>query len=121
MSTNKVYGDRPNTIKLKEHKTRWDYDDDNYKDGIDENFPIDHSKHSIYGASKLSADILVQEYGRYFNMPSPKECAKKYKVGSKSYKDCVAYKRASKKKKKAGNQTGVKTSGAPMRRQYGGY
>ena len=70
MSTNKVYGDRPNTIKLKEHKTRWDYDDDNYKDGIDENFPIDHSKHSIYGASKLSADILVQEYGRYFNMPT---------------------------------------------------
>ena len=53
-------------------------------------------------------------------MPSPKQCAKKYKVGSKSYKDCVAYRGAS-KKKKASNQTGVKPSGAPMRRQYGGY
>ena len=53
-------------------------------------------------------------------MSSPKECAKKYKVGSKSYKDCVAYKGAS-KKKKASKQTGVKPSGAPMRRQYGGY
>ena len=50
-------------------------------------------------------------------MPSPKACAKKYKVGSKSYKDCVAYKGAS--KKKASKQTGVKPSGAPMRRQYG--
>ena len=53
-------------------------------------------------------------------MPSPKECAKKYKVGSKSYKDCVAYRVAS-KKKKSSKQTGVKPSGAPMRRQYGGY
>ena len=53
-------------------------------------------------------------------MPSPKQCAKKYKVGSMSYKDCVAYKGAS-KKKKASKQTGVKPSGAPMRRQYGDY
>ena len=45
----------------------------------------------------------------------------KYKVGSKSYKDCVAYRGASKKKKKSSNQTGVKSSGAPMRKQYGGY
>jgi len=53
-------------------------------------------------------------------MPSPKKCGMKYKVGSKSYKDCVAYRGAS-KKKKASKQTGVESSGAPMRRQYGGY
>jgi len=68
MSTNKVYGDKPNTIKLKELDTRWDYDDDEYTDGITENFPIDQSKHSLFGASKVAADIMVQEYGRYFNM-----------------------------------------------------
>jgi CDP-paratose 2-epimerase len=70
MSTNKVYGDKPNTIKLKELETRWDYDDVNYEKGIPENFPIDQSKHSLFGASKLAADIIVQEYGRYFNMPT---------------------------------------------------
>jgi CDP-paratose 2-epimerase len=70
MSTNKVYGDRPNTIRLKELETRWDYDDPAYADGITEDFPIDQSKHSLFGASKLAADILVQEYGRYFNMPT---------------------------------------------------
>jgi len=53
-------------------------------------------------------------------MPSPKECAKKYKVGSKSYKDCVAYRGAS-KKKKASKQTGVSSDGSPNRRKYGGY
>lgn len=70
MSTNKVYGDAPNTIKLKELETRWDYDDEDFSNGISENFPIDQSKHSLFGASKLAADIMVQEYGRYFNMPT---------------------------------------------------
>lgn len=70
MSTNKVYGDRPNTIRLKELETRWDYDDPDYERGISEDFPVDQSKHSLFGASKLAADIMVQEYGRYFQMPS---------------------------------------------------
>lgn len=70
MSTNKVYGDRPNTIALKELDTRWDYDDLAYVDGISENFSIDQSKHSLFGASKVAADIMVQEYGRYFDMPT---------------------------------------------------
>ena len=70
MSTNKVYGDKPNTISLKELDTRYDYDDISFVNGIDENFSIDQSKHSLFGASKVSADILVQEYGRYFGIPS---------------------------------------------------
>lgn len=70
MSTNKVYGDRPNTIALKELETRWDYDDDAYANGIAESFSIDQSKHSLFGASKVAADVMVQEYGRYFNMPT---------------------------------------------------
>lgn len=70
MSTNKVYGDRPNTIPLVELETRWDYADPAYANGIAEDFPIDQSKHSLFGASKVAADILVQEYGRYFNMPT---------------------------------------------------
>ncbi len=69
-STNKVYGDRPNSIAMKEMETRWDYADPVYENGIPENFPIDQSKHSLFGASKLAADIMVQEYGRYFNMPT---------------------------------------------------
>jgi CDP-paratose 2-epimerase len=68
MSTNKVYGDRPNTIRLKEHPTRWDYDDPAYANGITEEFPIDQSKHSIFGASKVAGDVMVQEYGQYFGM-----------------------------------------------------
>jgi CDP-paratose 2-epimerase len=68
MSTNKVYGDRPNTIRLKELPTRWDYDDTAYTNGITENFSIDQSKHSLFGASKVAGDVMVQEYGRYFNM-----------------------------------------------------
>ena len=68
MSTNKVYGDRPNFIRLKELPTRWDYDDPAYADGVNESFPIDQTKHSIFGASKVAADIMVQEYGRYFGM-----------------------------------------------------
>ncbi len=70
MSTNKVYGDAPNNIALKELPTRWDYDDDTYAKGIAENFTIDQSKHSLFGASKVAADIMVQEYGRYFDMPT---------------------------------------------------
>jgi CDP-paratose 2-epimerase len=68
MSTNKVYGDAPNEISLKELETRWDYDDPNYENGIKESFRIDQSKHSLFGASKVAADIAVQEYGRYFGM-----------------------------------------------------
>ena len=70
MSTNKVYGDAPNNIKMKELETRWDYDDVAYEFGIAETFSIDQSKHSLFGASKVSADISVQEYGRYFDMPT---------------------------------------------------
>lgn len=70
MSTNKVYGDLPNTIRIKELETRWDYDDPAYLKGISESFSIDQSKHSLFGASKVAADIMVQEYGRYFNMPT---------------------------------------------------
>lgn len=70
MSTNKVYGDAPNNIKMKELDTRWDYDDAAYEHGISESFSIDQSKHSLFGASKVSADITVQEYGRYFDMPT---------------------------------------------------
>ncbi len=70
MSTNKVYGDKPNTIALKELETRWDYNDANYSEGIPETFGIDQSKHSLFGASKVAADVMVQEYGRYFNMPT---------------------------------------------------
>jgi CDP-paratose 2-epimerase len=68
MSTNKVYGDRPNNIRLKELATRWDYDDPAFADGIAEDYSIDQSKHSIFGASKVAADVMVQEYGRYFGM-----------------------------------------------------
>jgi len=68
MSTNKVYGDRPNTIRLKELEKRWDYDDPAYANGIAEDYSIDQSKHSLFGASKAAADIYVQEYGRYFNI-----------------------------------------------------
>jgi CDP-paratose 2-epimerase len=70
MSTNKVYGDLPNTIALKELETRWDYADAAFEHGIPEGFSIDQSKHSIFGASKVAADVMVQEYGRYFNMPT---------------------------------------------------
>lgn len=70
LSTNKVYGDAPNRIKMKELDTRWDYDDAAYEHGIPETFSIDQSKHSLFGASKVSADISVQEYGRYFDMPT---------------------------------------------------
>jgi CDP-paratose 2-epimerase len=70
MSTNKVYGDRPNTIPLKELETRWEFADAAYVNGIAESLSIDQSTHSIMGASKIAADIMVQEYGRYFGMPT---------------------------------------------------
>ena len=70
LSTNKVYGDRPNTIPLRELETRWDYADPQYEHGIPETFSIDQSKHSIFGASKVAGDVMVQEYGRYFHMPT---------------------------------------------------
>jgi CDP-paratose 2-epimerase len=68
MSTNKVYGDGPNRIALKELDTRWDYDDPEYVNGIPEEFPVDQCLHSLFGASKLAGDILAQEYGRYFGL-----------------------------------------------------
>jgi CDP-paratose 2-epimerase len=70
MSTNKVYGDAPNEIPMIELETRWDYADSTYENGIPESFRIDQCKHSLFGASKVSADITVQEYGRYFGMPT---------------------------------------------------
>ena len=70
MSTNKVYGDAPNRIPMKEYETRWDFNDLKYANGISEDFTIDQSTHSLFGASKLAGDIVVQEYGRYFNIPT---------------------------------------------------
>jgi CDP-paratose 2-epimerase len=68
-STNKVYGDAPNRLPLVEHTTRWEIDAEHtYADGIREDMPIDQSTHSLFGASKVAADILVQEFGRYFGM-----------------------------------------------------
>lgn len=69
-STNKVYGDKPNELPLRELATRWEPAEDHpyFEHGIDESMSIDQSKHSLFGASKLAADILVQEYGRYFGM-----------------------------------------------------
>src|ERR1051326_7054544 len=65
-STNKVYGDRPNSLPLVEKEKRYDYVN---LDGIDESMPIDQSLHSLFGASKLAADVMCQEFGRYFQMP----------------------------------------------------
>ena len=69
-STNKVYGDTPNSLPLVERDTRWEIDTAHpyFKNGIDETMTIDRSKHSIFGASKVAADIMTQEYGRYFGM-----------------------------------------------------
>ncbi len=68
MSTNKVYGDGPNHIPLQELETRWDYADPRYTHGIAEDFSIDRCLHSLFGASKVAADVMTQEYGRYFGM-----------------------------------------------------
>jgi CDP-paratose 2-epimerase len=70
MSTNKVYGDGPNGIRMRELPTRWDFDDPLYQHGIPETFSIDQCKHSLFGASKVAADVMTQEYGRYFQMPT---------------------------------------------------
>ncbi len=68
-STNKVYGDTPNSLPLSEEELRWEIDPNHpYHKGIDESMSIDNCKHSLFGASKVAADILVQEYGRYFEM-----------------------------------------------------
>ena len=68
-STNKVYGDLPNLLPLQEQETRWELPEHHsYYDGIDESMSIDQSKHSLFGASKVAGDVLVQEYGRYFGM-----------------------------------------------------
>ena len=68
-STNKVYGDTPNLLPLIEMETRWEIDESHpYFVGIDENMSIDNTTHSVFGASKVAADVMVQEYGRYFDM-----------------------------------------------------
>src|ERR1035437_4599163 len=68
-STNKVYGDTPNRLPLRELAKRWEIDPAHpYHEGIDETMSIDQTKHSLFGASKVAADVLVQEYGRYFGM-----------------------------------------------------
>jgi CDP-paratose 2-epimerase len=70
MSTNKVYGDRPNSLPLVELETRWEIEESHpyYEHGIDESMSIDESTHSLFGVSKVAADLLVQEYGRYFGI-----------------------------------------------------
>lgn len=70
MSTNKVYGDAPNELPLVELATRWDFCEGRWSDGIDESLRIDATTHSLFGASKVAADVMVQEYGRYFGMPT---------------------------------------------------
>ena len=67
-STNKVYGDTPNRLSLVERESRYDYADS--RDGIDETMSIDGSLHSVFGASKVAADVMCQEFGRYFQMPT---------------------------------------------------
>ena len=69
-STNKVYGDNPNLLPLIEKETRWELDEKHhyYKEGIDERMSLDNTKHSVFGASKVAADIMAQEYGRYFQL-----------------------------------------------------
>jgi len=69
-STNKVYGDTPNFLPLVELETRWEISETHryFNEGIDESMSIDHSKHSLFGASKVAADVIVQEYGKYFQM-----------------------------------------------------
>ena len=68
LSTNKVYGDAPNEISMRELDTRWDYADETYASGISESMRIDQCLHSLFGADKAAADLLVQEYGKYFGM-----------------------------------------------------
>ncbi|MEO7571445.1 MAG: NAD-dependent epimerase/dehydratase family protein [Acidimicrobiales bacterium] len=68
MSTNKVYGDNPNRVPLQELETRFEYDHPSLVQGIDETMSLDHCTHSVFGVSKVAADVLTQEYGRYFGL-----------------------------------------------------
>ena len=68
LSSNKVYGDAPNEIPMREEQKRWEYADPAYAQGIPETLTIDQSKHSLFGVSKAAADMMVQEYGRYFGL-----------------------------------------------------
>ncbi len=68
VSTNKVYGDGPNRVALKELETRWEFAEPRFQQGIAEEFSIDHTLHSPFGASKAAADLMTQEYGKYFGL-----------------------------------------------------
>lgn len=68
MSTNKVYGDNPNNIPMKEYSLRYDYNDKKFENGIPETLSIDNCKHSLFGVSKAAGDLLAQEYGKYFDL-----------------------------------------------------
>jgi CDP-paratose 2-epimerase len=70
LSTNKVYGDAPNRVAVVELETRWDYAEPSAQHGIDESFPLDRNLHSLFGVSKAAADLLVQEYGLNFGLPT---------------------------------------------------
>lgn len=70
LSTSKVYGDNPNKVKLVELEKRYDYADPSCVNGVTENMSIDHCLHSLFGVSKTSADLMVQEYGKYFSIPT---------------------------------------------------
>lgn len=70
LSTNKVYGDTPNKLPMREINTRWEYEGELFEKGINENMSIDNSTHSLFGVSKAASDLLVQEYGRYFSIPT---------------------------------------------------
>ena len=70
LSTNKVYGDNPNKLDLVEKETRWEFAGEIFGKGINESLSIDRTTHSLFGVSKASSDLLVQEYGRYFKMPT---------------------------------------------------
>jgi CDP-paratose 2-epimerase len=70
LSTNKVYGDAPNRMALVELETRWDYADPAARHGVDESCPLDRNLHSLFGVSKAAADLLVQEYGLNFGLPT---------------------------------------------------
>ncbi|RPG17961.1 MAG: NAD-dependent epimerase/dehydratase family protein [Pelagibacteraceae bacterium TMED124] len=70
LSTNKVYGDNPNKVKMIELETRWEFKGNFFKNGINEKMSIDNAAHSLFGVSKVSADLMVQEYGRLYKIPT---------------------------------------------------
>lgn len=70
LSTNKVYGDNPNFLKMKKLDSRWEYDGEFFEVGINETMSLDNCTHSLFGVSKTASDLLVQEYGRYFDIPT---------------------------------------------------